>query len=264
MWDTGTPAGAGLPWPDVELSAMASADHGGGNTLRIGRPEHPKFDLPGRQAARLLDLFHCGKSRSDDKSLRGGAVVRIEGHINVNTATKDTLRALAAGWLGMDGKLEKRTSLEHELGTRMAPPTVPLKLSAPTLEKEADVIAEAIVHSRPYASISQVAAARHADGKPVFGNRERYPDGTSIVWSDSAAEEVFGRVYDASTVRSRNFRVWVLAQALAPSSPGAATPEVLSEVRKNFTLFVDPGPRRDDGSIDPARCHVIVPYENNF
>lgn len=34
--------------------------YGGGNTLRIGRPEHPLFDVPGLRACHLVDLFHAG------------------------------------------------------------------------------------------------------------------------------------------------------------------------------------------------------------
>lgn len=34
--------------------------HGGGNTLRIGRKEHPLFDEPGMRACQLLDLFQSG------------------------------------------------------------------------------------------------------------------------------------------------------------------------------------------------------------
>ena len=47
-------------WPDVS-SIQASPFYGGGNTLRIGRPEHPAFERSvhaGLHAAHLLDIFH--------------------------------------------------------------------------------------------------------------------------------------------------------------------------------------------------------------
>lgn len=40
----------------------AHAIWGGGNTLRIGRPEHELFDQPGARASQLLDLFHAGEN----------------------------------------------------------------------------------------------------------------------------------------------------------------------------------------------------------
>ncbi|MES2439655.1 MAG: hypothetical protein V4584_11335 [Verrucomicrobiota bacterium] len=269
------PAG-GTAWPLVQINNAASSYFGGGNTLRIGRPEHPMFNqdkngsvshapsaMPGNHAARLLDLFHAGKSRSDDKDLREGPLVRIEGHVNINTASRETLRSMAAGYLTMDPKLSKRTS--ENFDGRMAPPTqLVTTLSAPTSSKEADRLADAIIKGRPYATPSELACVTGTDGKQVFGNSDLYPDKGKTQWSDAAAEEVFGRVYEASTVRSRNFRVWVVGQSLMPTSSGNPNPEVLSEVRRSFTIFSDPGERDNDGAIDPAKTRITVLHENDF
>jgi hypothetical protein len=269
---------AGASWPLVQIANLPSPYFGGGNTLRIGRPEHPRFDqptghapadMPPMHAARLLDLFHAGKSRSSDSSLREGPVVRIEGHVNINTASRETLRAMAAGFLAMDPKLSKRTS--DVFDSRMAPAIEPLTtLSALTSSKEADSIADAIILGRPYTSPSELACALNADDKPVFGNAFLYPYTPSdkpfssqIQWSDAAAEEVFGRVYEASTVRSRNYRVWVIGQAIAPSNPGSTNPEILSEVRRVFTVFANPG-ERNKGVIDPSKSRVTILHENDF
>ena len=142
----------------------------------------------------------------------------------------------------------------------MGPPVSPLLLSAPTLTNEANRIADAILHSRPYHSAADLARAREPDGTAVFGNRAMYPDNTEIEWSDAAAEEIFARVYEGSTVRSRNFRVWIVAQALAPG----AVPQVLAEVRKVHTLFADPGERAADGSIVPEKFKTTVISSNEF
>jgi hypothetical protein len=144
----------------------------------------------------------------------------------------------------------------------MARPTAPLELGAPRRDRVADRIAEALLHSRPFACAAEIAAATDRDGLPVFGNRAVYPDGDSIQWSDSAAEEVFARVHDSATLRSRNFRIWIIGQALAPAA-GERPPEVLAESRKVFTVFAEPA-RRDDGSIDPARYRPRVIHENAF
>ena len=87
-------------------------------------------------------------------------------------------------------------------------------------------------------------------------------------WTDAAAEELFGRVWEASTFRSRNFRVWVIGQAIAPVDAGSErwrdAPSVLAESRKVFSLFADPGARDSDGAIQNDRIDVDVLYENDF
>ena len=249
-------------WPDVRGN-QASPFYGGGNSLRIGRLEHPDFDLiamPGLHAARLLDLFHVGRSRSENPAEREGPVTRIAGHVNLNTASRDALRAMAAGALAMDPLLARRSDGDHLGAPSMAPPVSPLSLSAPTAANEADRIADAIVHSRPYLSTADLARAKGADGVAAFGNRAMYPDDAAIEWNDAAAEEIFARVYEGSTVRSRNFRVWIVAQALAP---GAAA-EVLAEVRTVHTLFADPGERVADGSIAPGKFKTTITSSNEF
>jgi hypothetical protein len=147
----------------------------------------------------------------------------------------------------------------------MAQPIAPLKLGSPARAKIADRIAEALLLSRPFASAADIASARDKDDKPVFGNREMYSQNTRIEWTDSAAEEVFARVHDASTLRSRNFRVWVIGQAIAPPPAGStAEPQVLSESKKAFTVFANPGERAADGRIDPAKYRPQVIHENDF
>ena len=260
-------------WPDVIAASPASPVHGGGNSLRIGRPEHPAFDQPGRRALNLLDLFHAGRSRSADPALREGNLVEIRGQVNLNTATRDVLRAIAAGALGQDPSLASvPNTLSHQGAPLMAPPPALTTLYAPSYSTltEADRIADAILRSRPFASPSQLALARDQDGKPVFGNPDMYrpgihiPNNTRVQWSDSAAEEVFARVHEAATVRSRNFRVWIVGQALAPTTSPGTAPQVLAEVRKVFTLFADPGERNSEGSINPAKFQTTVIHENNF
>jgi hypothetical protein len=252
-------------WPDVELASSASTAYGGGNTLRIGRFEHGRFARPGLHAAHLLDLFHAGEATSTDAALREGEIASIAGHVNLNTADRDALRALAAGFLKQDPLLSQTTSTNHQTTTLMAQPVAPLKLGAPARARIADRIAEGILLSRPFASSADIASARDRDDRPVFGNREMYSQNNRIEWTDSAAEEVFARVHDASTLRSRNFRIWVIGQAIAPAPAGSsAEPQVLSESKKAFTVFADPGERDADGTINPASYRPRVIHENDF
>ncbi|MEO7097911.1 MAG: hypothetical protein ABI162_01020 [Luteolibacter sp.] len=269
---TGTMPGNRVSWPSVEVASTPDIDYGGGNTLRIGRPEHPQFDqpakhapagMPGKHAARLLDLFHAGKSRSEDKSDREGPLVRIEGHININTASSDAIRAMVSGLLVADPRLLKRISEVHSPSTS-APPVSSLEVSVPTKTKEGDVLADAIIRGRPYSSPSEIASTLNDDGKVAFGNRDLLPEGNKTQWSDAAAEEAFGRVYEASTVRSRNFRVWVVGQSVSPTSPTNTSPEVLAEVRRAYTIFADPGVRKPEGTIDITKFRITTLNENDF
>jgi hypothetical protein len=263
MWNVAMPSGPGLPWGDVTLNTLSSPDFGGGNTLRIGRPEHPRFAAtPGMHAVRLLDLFHAGISGGDELD-PSAPVAMIWGHVNINTATRDTLKALIAGPLTMDPLIGRRTTENHETNVRMAPPVQ--LLDSDTRELPSERIVDAIIRSRPFASPADLAMVRDASGELVFGNRSLFALGTKIQWTDSAAEELFARAYEASTVRSRNFRVWVVGQSLAPLPAGSTgTPQVLAEARKVFTVFAHPGLRDNDGTLNPAKTGVEVRYENDF
>jgi hypothetical protein len=257
----------GRAWGDVLASSSASAYHGGGNTLRIGRPEHPRIDKPGQRASHLLDLFHCGRSRSEDAALREGPLVEIHGHLNLNTAAKGALRAAIAGSLVQDPALRGFSGDSHAGGIAKFPAYTSVD-PAPDITAAADRIVDAVIRSRPYASTGELANARAADGSRVFGIPELLPGFSSnsnavLQWSDSAAEETFARLHESTTVRSRNFRVWIVAQALAPAT-NHSPPEVLAEVRKAFSLFADPGERGTDGMIDPTKTRMRILHENNF
>lgn len=260
----------GQSWGNVNSNNSASANHGGGNTLRIGRPEHPKFDEPGLRASHLLDLFHTGISRSTDAKLREGPLVKINGHVNINTASKQALRQLVAGSLGQDPEIRSFTSGAHAGGSIKFPEI--RKLSGdkvPDVTAIADRIANAIIRSRPFASTGELANTRESNGTRVFGNPDLFPGFNnsgypSLQWTDSAAEEAFARAHDASTVRSRNFRIWVIGQSLAPTTSAGSSPRVLAETRKAFTVFADPGERKPDGSPDPAKFHLKILHESDF
>lgn len=271
MWEVAAPVAANLPWGDVRPTSTATSDFGGGNTLRIGRPEHPRFDgvsgTPGSEAWRLLDLFHAGISRSENAAEREGPLQSIEGAVNLNTAGREVLRVLAFGALKMDPKISVRTSESHNTNGPMAPPVTEYKPSDEEIRAEAARIADAIVEARrlrPFTSAAAVAGVTDPAGKPVFGNKDFLRNGTKIHRSDAAAEETFARVYEAATVRSRNFRVWVVGQAVSPVTSTAAKPEVLAEVRKSFTVFADPGERKADGTIDPAKSRLTILHESDF
>ncbi|NNM30760.1 MAG: hypothetical protein HKO57_14670, partial [Akkermansiaceae bacterium] len=268
MWAKRSSRPAIQQWTEaVEIRGVEeSGTLGGGNSLRIGRPEHPGFSGPGRlrpgiHAARLLDLFHCGKPFSEDAGERQGGVVTIRGHVNINTASRDTLRALAAGPLAADPLVAVELR-GHDTSGSLAPRVIPTALSAPKSEVEADILADAIIAGRPYASASQLAEVTNEAGEVVFGNEQFYPKSSSIQWSDAAAEEVFARVYNSATTRSRNFRVFTIGQAVRDLGNGEV--KVLSTRRKMFQVFADPGGRDEAGALQPDELDVRVLYERDL
>jgi hypothetical protein len=157
----------------------------GGNTLRIGRVEHSAFrpdyrmeaerdeERPvdrGMAASSLLDLFHCGNPNAVGVEQAVGPLNRIDGHVNVNTASKDVLRALIAGRLQMDPLLAPSSDHdprnpnrripedEHGRGNSdLAEPNVMVPASSDPAQVHADLVAEAIIQNRPYVTPAEVA-----------------------------------------------------------------------------------------------------------
>ena len=93
---------------NITTSSTNDYQQGGGNTLRIGRAEHPRFaftnmygnsvpSIPnmGMSSAALLDLFCL----TNGASVGGGPYSMGGGKINLNTAPAPVLRALAGGIL---------------------------------------------------------------------------------------------------------------------------------------------------------------------
>jgi hypothetical protein len=246
MWTRESQAIIGLK----DSSNKPSVQHGGGNTLRIGSAEHQRFAwtnlssqdpcFPNMQmsAAALLDLF-CLSNQFDEG-----------GKINLNTAPAPVLRALAGGiYLRSDPALLTG-------GTNFSiPPAM------------AEAFAQGVMRFRaqyPFYSPSQLAFintstnwSEDANGvaanwptNSVFGNTNSIylanaPGNTwgtnaSLAiteWNDQAAEEWFAKIFQLSTVYSRNFRVYVIAQKATTNSSGAFI-GVGPVVRKYYNLLL--------------------------
>ena len=261
-------------------NATPSHRYGGGSTLRIGRPEHDRFRIDysafpaaGRPATRqlsastLLDLFHCGIPESTDEARRLGDLIRIHGHVNLNTASRDTLRAIVAGRLVTDPQLKLRSQdTQPNTAVELQPPTSRVGPSATEINAHADLIADAIIRYRPYLTPAEIAekvvmpttaelaqrplprgvTIETTRGRPLI---EREPLlGASIrantdrdiepEWNDAAAEEAFARIFNSSTVRSRNFKVVVTGQSVRRTRSGET--KVLATRSRLYHVFVRP------------------------
>jgi hypothetical protein len=221
---------------NITANSIADPRFGGGNSLRIGRPEHPRFawatNLPGttnaadlaapnmqQSAAALLDLFCLTNNYSE------------AGRINLNTAPAPVLRALAGGiYLRSDPNLKAGTGINTNY---------------PIPAEMAEAFAQGVMRFRaqyPFYSPSQLAFIatttnwlKIQDSWPtnaVFGNTNTIFLVTNSVntntstslgitnWNDQAAEEWFSKIFSLSTVYSRNFRVYVIAQKATTNSSG--------------------------------------------
>ena len=291
-WDLGTQVNGETEETGVAPFSLIT----GGNTLRIGRPEHRllrtqltggKRLTRGLSATALLDLFHSGVSAvgatqaiSDSqgvaivsseqaaKNLRDltGPLSEVNGHVNINTASRHVLRSLVTGTLVADAG-RKDNSMTAWPAVR--PPQNPVSSSA---SSQADRLVDAIVRGRPYVSPAAVAdkavdvttVGGQVQSTPAFGvdkNHAGWVDGQSE-WNDAAAEEVFARLYNSSTVRSRNFRIFVTGQAIRARRSDPNQFDVLATRSKVYHVHIHPVRDPVTGIITRQRAEVT--YEQDL
>jgi len=227
---TNLPAGA---------TAVATNGFGGGNSLRIGRAEHPRFTNVGLRAAQLLDLFAAGPTNG-----AGVVVRRPAGRINLNTASFGALRALAAGVSHVsDPALQPG-------GTNFAPPVTALNAFVQGVTNSRGTKPFFSVNELPSISTNGVAAQWPTNA--VLGNTNAAVGGVTA-WSDAAAEEWFGKISALATVRSRNFMVYAVGQALLPNDPS----KVVSTYRSGTQVYVSPEPRGVNGLTTNCQVQVL-------
>jgi hypothetical protein len=218
-------------WTSVDVvTSPANSGAGGGITLAIGRPEYKKFDIEGRRAAQLIDLF-------DAKRPAAAPPVTPSRKVNINTASRDTLRALMAGVI---------------LSSDATLPGV----KPPRAAKIGDLFADAVIHSR-----SQAALRGPSDLNTIrlpsalghfFGNRDIYPaaDRPADSWSDAGREELFARVLDLVSFGSKTYRIIVAGQTLDRNG------KVVSTSRREYHYSIEPA-RGADGAVNAALSPVL-------
>ena len=236
--------------PDIPSSANLSSTGGGGHTLAIGRPEFSIFDRNGTRAWQLLDVF----------SANGGTNITTStaGLVNLNTASRDVLRSLAAGVL-------------QNRDTAIQPGSLQNTLYPPAVSSQADLFADAVINSRPLLSTAALSAIRvtppgGSQPEPFFGNPHQYNNQTAPTeWNDTGREELFAKIFNLATTRSRNFRVFVTGQSLDKNG------NVLSTVTKVYQVFVKPTRDPATGAIlkDPPVTgvpiqQIVIKYEGSM
>jgi hypothetical protein len=233
--------------PDIPDTALRSARGAGGHTLAIGRPEFSLFDQNGMRAWQMLDVFSAKTANNN--------VMNTAGLVNLNTASRDVLRALAAGILQNSDTGIQPSSLQSNL----YPPTSASGTSPSTSVQQADRFADAVINSRPLLSTAALSAIRDWQGQPFFGNPNQYQNSTQTPpteWNDPGREELFTKIYNLATTRSRNFRVFVTGQSLDKNG------NVLSTVTKVYHVFINPTRDPTTGAIQSQQ--VQIKYEGSM
>ncbi|MGE9267589.1 MAG: hypothetical protein ACQKBY_05795 [Verrucomicrobiales bacterium] len=235
-------------WRDITVADGNGEESrcGGGATLAIGREEFAVFDNEDWRAAQLLDLFYL---RNPDTTLGiPTGLQELKGKININTAPREVLRALFADLLLNDDPGERAGGAVKKY--------FPPKSSGSA--HIADLIVEAIIEQRqeaPFMALSDLAALKLSDGRPAFGNRDLWLNGSrpSDEWDDRGREALFAKVANLVTFRSRCFRVYVTGQLLD------ADGKVLGSRSKVMGFSVEPA-RDTDGSIQPNQPAYITNF----
>jgi hypothetical protein len=271
VWDpaqlTYTVVNPGGALPDIPTTAARSTRGAGGHTLSIGRPEFSMFDQNGMRAWQLLDVFSTATGNSNN-------VTKTAGLVNLNTASRDVLRSLAAGILQNRDTALQPSSLQNNL----YPATTAPSGTAPTTSvQQADRFADAVINSRPLLSTAALSAITDCGrsipcpggqlARPFFGNPNQYENSTQTPpteWNDPGREELFAKIYNLATTRSRNFRVFVTGQSLDKNG------NVLSTVTKVYHVFIKPTRDQTTGAIklDPVTGaplqQVQIKYEGSM
>jgi hypothetical protein len=199
------------------------------------------------RAWQMLDVFSAKTANNN--------VMNTAGLVNLNTASRDVLRALAAGILQNSDTGIQPSSLQSNL----YPPTSASGTSPSTSVQQADRFADAVINSRPLLSTAALSAIRDWQGQPFFGNPNQYQNSTQTPpteWSDPGREELFTKIYNLATTRSRNFRVFVTGQSLDKNG------NVLSTVTKVYHVFINPTRNPTTGAIQSQQ--VQIKYEGSM
>jgi hypothetical protein len=199
----------------------------GGRSLRIGQPESPYWDVGGRRAAQLLDIFTVNPLGTNTTELGTTMYTNVpimRGRINANTAPEEVLAAVFEG-------LE--ISSDEALG-------------APKVDGRA--IAQSIITNRPYSRLSDLNRATGA-----FANGDSFDppvpnitvtisnaatssnvNYTAMQAMDRGREELFARSANLFGTQSRAFRIFVIGEALDGAS------NALSRVGMEASLELQP------------------------
>ncbi len=271
----------------LPITAQPGKSWGGGNTLRIGRPEHALFDRPGMRASQWLDLFHTGYPGTNLRSAAGNdAALYLHYDPDIHrpppTASDPVRSAMKPYSLVYDADLNAQGAYaliygqmnlntvptRFEVETLLRGPSVSSDLritknrfDTPEYEREGSrefvrsaireeaipEIADGLIAARPFYSPSHLAR--------VFSELLRRHEALPEHHNDAEAEEPFARLFHATTLSSRHFRIHTAAEVFHRT-----TGEVVA--RRHCIRDVFARPIRDStGRIERVQMEVFSTRE---
>jgi hypothetical protein len=253
----------GGTWTNLTSTAVPSSTNAGGTTLRIGRPEWRRFAFSGaggrptnisESCVGLLEIFAAGPTNN-------GAIVNpIQGRINLNTASPQALAVLAAGV----NHVRDPSLVEIQGGTQI---TTGTNFYVPNHKVNDFANAVASYRSqRPFYSSGELNFLTYTNhttstawpGNAVFHSSRMGFVNNSIGdtrWTDAAAEEWFQRIYSHSTVRSRNFMIYVIGQAMTTNTNSGTRP--LATSQQAFQVYLSPQRAASNGLATNSSLQIL-------
>lgn len=257
---------------------------GGGNTLRIGRPEHERFDQPGMRASQWLDLFHTGFAGTNlgpDGAIAAADLYRHHDprdHQPPPAAADPVESTTLPSSLLYDPDLhaQGRYVLVHgHLNLNTAPTRFEIETLLRGPSASCDIRLKADRHDTPdYEREGEIGTLRSAlreDSIPlvaegllkarpflgpshlarVLSEQIRRHDALPEHHNDAEAEEPFARVLNATTLSSRHFRIHTAAEVYH-----ATTGEVAGRSRRVREVFLRPI-RDPAGGIERVQLETL-------
>jgi hypothetical protein len=218
-------------WVNCDIAAgttwTANSMYGGGQTLRIGRPEHSRFaftnlgstptsqPIPntGQSAAALLDLFCI----SNPSSVSANGIYRTGGKINLNTAPAPVLAALAGGIKLNNDPNKKGSEVPATMISAFTNGVMRFRSVYPFLTPS-----HLAFISANYGTTGWTNSAVWTANAVFSTNTAGGLSGVTSL-NDQGREEWFSKIYELATVSSVNYRFYIAAQLvdtnLNPISP---------------------------------------------
>jgi hypothetical protein len=213
-------------WVDCDISGgttwTPNSMYGGGQTLRIGRPEHSRFaftnlgsapssqPIPntGQSAAALLDLFCL----SNPSSASANGIYRTGGKINLNTAPGPVLAALAGGISLTKDSSKSGSEVNATMISAFTNGVMRFRSVYPFLTPS-----HLAFISANYGTTGWTNSAVWTVNA-VFSTNGGLRGITGL--NDEGREEWFSKIYELSCVSSVNYRFYIAAQLVDTNRNG--------------------------------------------
>jgi len=243
-------------WVNCDIAAgttwTANSMYGGGQTLRIGRPEHSRFAFTnldssktsypvpslGTSAAGLMDLFCVTNAYN------------WAGKININTAPLPVLAALAGGiTLSKDANI-KGSTMNSQMVSAFTNGVAQFRSTYPFISPSQLAFISTNYGSTGWTN-SSVWTQNAVFGTNTFGGLKGV---TSL--NDEGREEWFSKIYNLTTVQSFNYRIYVVAQLVDTNGVPKG-----SMMRKYYQVYLRNNTPQGSGDTAGPSVSPTVTYE---